>query len=416
MSPTPSEQQRPARGAIGGLARVLDLPVEELAFLEPLPHTHVEALSTAIAGTISSESRGTIERLARISSVVPSPVAAQVAHRALGPQVSARLLPLLPPRLAADIAGRVPGKFLAEVASAAHPSELRAVVPGLTVRTLKAAAHHLSGPGDHLTIASVAGVIDSADLPTLLGALDPASILATTVYVDDAVLLDQLIAALSDEDLRGLVQSAHDLGQWEPALDLIDRVQPHTQGRLAGLVLSLPDEVLAGALRAATALDAWSAVLALLPTLEADDHVRAASSAAFGELDVLEGLIAAVTDLGAWPQVLALVPELPDTSRSALVDAASALVTDLREAELARLIESLIGLDDSLDPAEVAIGVDLLSEMSDPAIDRLASWAASVPAAQAKPLAPILGSRSPKPSKAPSNKAKAGPKKGRQEH
>lgn len=398
---------RPARGALGSLARLLDLRVEELAFLEPLPHAHVEALSAAISRTVTAEAVGTIERLARISSVVPAPVSAQVAHRALGPSVSARLLPLLPSRLIADIASRVPGKFLAEVASAAHPNELRAVVPGLTVRTLKTAAHHLAAPGDHLTLASVAAVIDTDDLPTLIGSLDAATLLATTVYVDDPAVLDHLIAALSDEELAGLVQSAHDLGAWGPALDLIDRVQPHTQGRLARLVLSLSDEVLAEALRAATDLDAWAAVLALLPALEAEDHLRAARSAAFGEMDVLEGLIAAVTDLGAWPQVLALVPDLPAESRNALVDAASALVCDLSASELATLIESLIGLDDELDPTDVAIGIELLSEMTDPAVARLAEWAASVPAAKSKPLAPVLGSRiPPKKTRAPAKQRK----------
>lgn len=343
-----SPQHRPSRGAIGSLARLLDVPAEDLGFLEPLPHAQVDALADALAASVTAEAVGTLERLARISTVVPSPVAAQVAYRALGPSVSARLLPLLPSRLIGDIAGRVPGSFLAEVASAAHTSELRNVVPGLTLRTLKTAAHHLAEAGDHLTLASVAGVVESHHLPTLIGGLDSQSVLATTVFVDDPAVLDAIIAVLSDDELAGLVQAASDEGAWAPAFDLLDRVQPRTQARLAELVLSLPAAVL-------------------------DEAVRAA------------------TDLGAWPEILAVVPSLSDAGRAALVDAVGSLVIDAPDDVLVAVVDSITAGD--LDDADVDAGLGLLSEMAEPALERLAALASTLPRRQAKLLALVLGPR-----------------------
>ena len=343
-----SARHRPARGAIGSLARLLDIPAGDLAFLEPLPRSLVDTLADAIAAALTAEAVGTIERLARISSVVPTPIAAQVAHRALGPAVSARLLPLLPSRLIGDIAGRVPGTFLAEVASAAHTSELRNVVPSLTLRTLKTAAHHLAEAGDHLTLASVAGVVGPEHLPTLIGGLDSAAVLATTIFVDDPAVLDDIISTLSDDDLVDLVQAANDQGAWAPALDLLDRVQPRTQARLAELVLSLPAEVLDEAVRAATALDAWSVLLAV-------------------------------------------VPNLPEASSAALVDAVTALVIDAPDDVLIAVVDSITAT--GLDPADAEAGLGLLARMTEPARDRLAALATTLPAEKAELLAPALGSR-----------------------
>lgn len=123
-------EQLQARAEILKLARLLERDPESLD-LHGIPVADLRSLGEQVTEVLFSAHSQLLSRLARASRLLPTPLVATIGERAFGPLLSARLAALLDPVRAVEMAGRMPVRFLADVAVQLDPRRASGVIAGM---------------------------------------------------------------------------------------------------------------------------------------------------------------------------------------------------------------------------------------------------------------------------------------------
>lgn len=97
------------------IAHRLNLPTTALAKLDTLPATQLEKLRQQVEHRLSQTGRGTYQKLAGASKILPAGINAKVAERVFGPAMTAGMAGLLEPKSAAKIASKLSPNFIADL-------------------------------------------------------------------------------------------------------------------------------------------------------------------------------------------------------------------------------------------------------------------------------------------------------------
>jgi hypothetical protein len=167
------------------IARLLGVAEKRIGYLEALGLDGLRDLRFALTDELFDSNAEILERLARASRLLPMGLVATLGQSIFGPIVSARITAVSDPDRAAQLAGRLPVPFLADVCAALDPRKTQAVVSRIRDDVNIAVAEELYRRGDYPTMAQMAGLVSMNVLAAILPKLDDRSVQLILTTADD---------------------------------------------------------------------------------------------------------------------------------------------------------------------------------------------------------------------------------------
>ncbi len=226
------------------LARALGTEPEALAPFAAAGTEELRELRMAVADHLLQRNQESYERAVAVADKVPGALAAKLAEHAMGPVLGGRAAALLTPGKAADLAGRLPAAFLADVACNVDLRRVGRLLPGIPPRTLAEAGTVLRTREEWIVLGAFVGHVDDAVLANLLGIFDGEALLRAGFVVEDTRRLDAVVALLPDARVDELLAAAHRHDLWVEAAALLDHLGPEQAARVHAALDRLPPAAL----------------------------------------------------------------------------------------------------------------------------------------------------------------------------
>ncbi|MEQ1440284.1 hypothetical protein AAG565_13070 [Fontimonas sp. SYSU GA230001] len=298
------------------LARLLHTAPEQLDFVGRLDAAEVRALRERATAALFDGDRHLFHRVAAATKLLPAPIAALIAEKALGPLLCARVAGLLPPERAVDIAKRLHTRFLADVCLELDPRHVRELIAQMPVKRIVEVAHELAARREYITMARFVDVLPEAAMRATLDALqDDETLLRIGFFVENPAQLSAVIQMLSEHRLSRLirvsVEGAAEL--WGEALALINAIDAPQRRLMAGLAAALDAPVLERMIGLTHEAELWTALLPVVAEMDDAARARLTRLQSLNEDAVLAAMLRAVDAANLWPQLLPLVSRMDAT-------------------------------------------------------------------------------------------------------
>ncbi|MES0873736.1 hypothetical protein [Sinimarinibacterium thermocellulolyticum] len=295
------------------LALLLGKPLADLPFLDKLDLRTLRALRERITAVLFDADAELFGRIAAATRLMPGPLSAVIAEKALGPLLCARIAGQLPPDRAVDIAKRLPTAFLADVCLQLDPRRVRELIASMPVARIVDVARELAERKAYIVMGRFVDCLPEPAMRAVLDALrDDEALLRIGLYVEDPAQLDAVIEMLPDARLREMIAIAIAQGAelWADALALINAVGPRPRQRMATIAAGFDDAQIARMLALTQTQNLWGELLMLIAEMPEAECARLARAPGLHDDAVLAALIRATDAGGLWPQLLPLVGHL----------------------------------------------------------------------------------------------------------
>jgi hypothetical protein len=187
------------RAEILKLARLLQRPPEQLAYLEPVPLKDLQALRAHVTETLFTENAGVLRRLAAASRLLPVALVASLSENSFGPILSARIAGLLDPERADQVSQRLPTAFVADIATELDPRRAIDVIVRIPPDRIRDITLELARRGEYVTMGRFVGHLEDDALAAAINALSDEELLETFLVMEDPPDLERL-ARLTDPE------------------------------------------------------------------------------------------------------------------------------------------------------------------------------------------------------------------------
>lgn len=267
------------------LARTLDLPTEDLRFAATLDQHQIRRLRERVVAALYDEHRTVFQRVATITTLLPTPVNVRIALRAFTPYLAARIAGEMAPDKAAELADRMPVDYLAEASPHLDPRRAVALVARMRPDRAVAVVLELVVRGEYVTLGRLLDAATSWLVREVVTVISEDALLRIAFYAESDDQLTRTVALLPDDRLRRIVAHALD----EPtdlhavALSVIDRLTDDAlRGRLAGYAAEADDRTLTTLLHSAVAEGALGQLGRAVAAMDAPARRRVLALPAIG--------------------------------------------------------------------------------------------------------------------------------------
>jgi Mg/Co/Ni transporter MgtE len=203
------------------LARLLRIDaIKPPDYLVKLPASELVAYSDAVAELLYDDELTLMRRMVDAAPLLPAQMLASVAERALGPIICARLLGLLEPQRAAEIARNLSVEFVAEVAAELDPRCAVDVVTALPDEQVLSIAVTLAASKEYVAMGRIVTHLGQGALADCIEELTDEDLLRIAFVLDDKSQLKQLVEVVGRERMQRMLADAPSLGLSEEAEDL----------------------------------------------------------------------------------------------------------------------------------------------------------------------------------------------------
>lgn len=258
------------------LARLLDVPTDELAYLAEIPSSALARFREQVADRLFGGDAERLKRVAAASKLLPLPLAVKLAQLAFGPLLCAATAGLLEPARAAKLSAKMPVPFLADVATMMDPRRAAAVIAAVPTPVVVAVGRELIDRGEYVTMGRFVGLLSQSTLRAAVPAIESDEALLHTAFVlEDKDRLDDLLAVARDR-VDGLIRTAHEHDMWAEALDLISHLDLANRAELGDLAAAQDDELLDSLIRTVHELGNWDDMLPVLMAMSPQSLSRLA--------------------------------------------------------------------------------------------------------------------------------------------
>jgi hypothetical protein len=353
------------------LARLIGCRADELEYLFALEPQDIKDLRELVTGVLFDADQHMLGRVAVASKLLPTKLAAPIGESVFGPILCARLTGVLDPHRAVEIAGRLPTRFLADIAEHLDPRRASRVIAELPATQVADIAEELLRREQYITMGNVVGHLSKAATLAALDVVDDEALLRTAYVVESKGSLGSLVALIPEQRLEEIIRTASDAGLWAEALDVIAHVSERQRGELAEIAAAQEDEVLEGLIRTAQRDDLWGVLLPVTRAMSTASRERFVTLPSIQTRTVLAAIVDAAARESLWADLLAFLPLLPAPARRRVAALATALrpmfpaiiaaaheqalwpslvafAAELDEATQRRIAELIVGSDDAV--------------------------------------------------------------------
>jgi hypothetical protein len=230
-----------AQAEVMKLARLLGREPDELAYLQRLAPGDLRALRDSVTETLYDANGSSLGRLAAASRLLPAGLTASIGQRAFGPLLSARLAGLLEADKAVDVAGKLPPRFLAEVAVELDPRRASDLIAAIAPGLIGQVTAELVAQREYVTMGRFVGHLSDAAIDAALATMDDEAVLQTAFLIEDKADLSRLFAKLPKERPAGIIAAAAHDGLWLEALDLLNHLHKPQRKEMVLAALALDE-------------------------------------------------------------------------------------------------------------------------------------------------------------------------------
>jgi hypothetical protein len=320
------------RAEVVKLARVLDLEPDVLSPLA-LDADGLRSVREALSASLFDASRPTLQRVAKASKLLPNGTAAKVGEHVFGPLLCARIVGLLAPEHAIDLALRMPDVFLADTSAQLDPRRARELVASLPTERIVAVARVLVERQDFLTLARFVDYLSNDTIAAVIASIhDELALLRIAVFIESSAKLAELLDLISDERLQRMLAAVRAANAWDTILPLLAAMGEHALDRFLAVESVADHAVLRGLVGAAERLDMWHDVLPVAARMPPLLRQRFADVIAYESSDVIDHIVFAAHDTPSWFGALAVACELPPSGQQRVMQRLSVHFEDCYES------------------------------------------------------------------------------------
>ena len=321
------------RAEIVKLARVLGVPADELTYLERAAPEDLRAVREQATDALFEGDRHRLHKLALVSRIIPSVIAARIARWALGPLLSARVTGLLDPSKAVDLAKRLPSAFLADVAVELDPRRAREVVERMPAKQVAEIAGELTLRDEYVTMGRFVGYLDDDVIRAAMERIDDPSLLRIAFVMEGKDRLDHVLGLIHEQRLATILNAAEHEHLWPEALDLLAHMSAERQGSLAEIAAA--QNLLESLAETAYADGLWDLVLPVIPAMSTATRLTLARLPIVENPQALAAILHTAGEHDLWAALLPLVEHLPPGPR----DQVAGLGATLDQAVLEHIVD-----------------------------------------------------------------------------
>ncbi|MBF6328126.1 hypothetical protein [Nocardia transvalensis] len=304
-----------ARAEVIKLARELLVEPGELRFLEDAAPEAIRTFRKDVHRRLDAPHRPMFQRLARVSALVPGPLAVRIAMRFYGPMFVGMVATEVPPERAVGLIGHVPTQFLADATPYVDPDAAGPILHGLPTETMIPTMLELLRRKDYVTLARfVAAASDELIfevLPHIESGEDLLLIGFNAEVADVAGRFDTILGALPPDRLRSLVQAAVDTDRFVETLTILQFLRAPTLTRIADTTADMGPQVMTALVEAAHRENAWAELIPVAAAMSGDRLEKFAALDVWTE-EALTGVVRAAASHDLWAEFVPLAAATPD--------------------------------------------------------------------------------------------------------
>lgn len=298
------------------LARLLEVPPEELGYLAQIPSDALAAFREKVTDRLFGSDAERLSRVAAASKLIPIPLAAKISQLAFGPLLCAATAGLLEPARASKISAKVPIPFLADIATLMDPRRAAAVIAAVPAPVVVAVGQELIRRDEYVTMGRFVSFLPTASLRAAVrGISSDAAVLRTAFVLEGKDRLDELLEIARDR-LAGVIRAAYEEDLWGEALDLLGHIDAGHLAELGDVAAAQDEALLESLVRAAQRMDAWPDLLPVVARMSGESLDRFAALPVVVETDVLRDIVDAALAHDLWLDLLPLSKHLPEAARA----------------------------------------------------------------------------------------------------
>ena len=329
------------RAEVAKLSRLLGRTPDQLAYLSGVPAADVRQLREQVTETLFSAGAGPLSRLAAASKLLPVGIVATMAERVFGPVLSARIATLIEPDRAVQMAAKLPTPFVAEIACELDPRRAHAVIARIPAQQVADVSRLLVEQGEFVTMGRFVGHLDPAATKSAVGVMDAHCLLQVAFVLESKESFRDVFDLLSDERLRGVIETASAEGLWAETLDLLTNLAEDQREHVVEIAAGCDDAVLDALIVAADRAGLWGLVMPLTGLMSEASLKRFVRLRSLQHKGVLERLVDAAADHEElWSNLVPMVSQLPPRCQARVIARADALGALGRLGELGHAISA----------------------------------------------------------------------------
>jgi hypothetical protein len=222
-----------SRAEVVKLTRVLGLDSPDaLAALLSVPAPELAAYRDNVVALLHDDDLALLRRMASAAPLLPTALLATVGERALGPLICARMVELIEPQLAAEIAGHMSTEFLAPLAAALDPRCAGGVISLLDPQRLGEIAVAMAAEGEHVPMATAIDCLDQEALAACISHLDDPDLLQVAFVIEQKQRLAGLAEIVGIERVQRILDGANARGLGPEAVGLLEHLTAAQRSQL----------------------------------------------------------------------------------------------------------------------------------------------------------------------------------------
>lgn len=335
-----------ALAEVGRLRHELGVDGDQLDFLVRHDAADLRALRHALTDALAAPHRPAFQRMAAAARLLPAPVTATIAAKALGPFLCSKVAAELDPTEARKLVGHLRVPFLADLCRTLDPRAAADVIRAIPAERAVAVGVELYRRRDLETLARFIDVVAEDTIPRMLDVVDDdGCLLEIAVAAESRLRLDAIFAMLPDDRVLGVVESAALSDQLTEAVVLLGELGQEQAARAIGLVVGSGHVLLTDLVAEISRLGGWDELLPVMAGLDPDVLATVASSPALDRPELFLAVARDVVDAGLGPEIVALVGAMPDDRQEQLARSLAGSAPQVAR-HLAELVETVTGASD----------------------------------------------------------------------
>ncbi|WP_420466567.1 hypothetical protein [Panacagrimonas sp.] len=225
------------------LARLLGCKESQIAALKIRDVDALRQLRAACTSTLFDGDRASLQKVVAAARLMPAPLNALIAEKAMGPVLGSRVAGMLPPQLAVDIAKRAPLALNVEVTLLIDPRSAVPMLRLMPVELVVAVTREVVKRREYIAMARFVDTLTNEQIRACMQVLDDEAMLRIGFFVESPQRLEEVVGLMNDERLQKVmaVGAKPELDLGAAVLMLLSGVGDKLRTRLAEAALSHPD-------------------------------------------------------------------------------------------------------------------------------------------------------------------------------
>lgn len=221
------------------LARLLGCEESRVAALGNLGVAELRQLRAACTAMLFDRDAGAFQKVVSAARLMPAPLNALIAEKAMGPVLGSKVAGLLPRKDAVEIARRVSLAFNAEVTRLLDPRRAAPMLRLVPLDIVVGVSRILVRQREYITMARFVDTLTDEQIRAVMEILDDESMLRIGFFVESPQRLEEVVGLMSRQRLQQVMAAAArpELDLSGPALMLLAGVSEGLRARMVEAAL-----------------------------------------------------------------------------------------------------------------------------------------------------------------------------------